>query len=43
MLKDKDPSEIGFEGLLSYLKDTESTNFSLETFKIQTKYMSNFY
>ena len=28
MLKDKDPSEIGFEGLLSYLKDTESTNFS---------------
>tara|TARA_B100000424_G_scaffold254356_1_gene232330 strand:- start:578 stop:1498 length:921 start_codon:yes stop_codon:yes gene_type:complete len=28
MLKDKDPSEIGFKGLLSYLKDTESTNFS---------------
>ena len=28
MLKDKDPSEIGFEGLLGYLKDTESTNFS---------------
>ena len=28
MLKDKAPSEIGFEGLLSYLKDTESTNFS---------------
>ena len=28
MLKDKDPSEIRFEGLLSYLKDKESTNFS---------------